>query len=273
MNNIWIMTWYTLREAMARKVFISFFIISALVLIFMLVIFGSNSTIDIVSGMKNAKLNMPMDQIVSQLELLIISPLTGLCILLSIFASSSFIPIMLEKGNIDLLLSKPVSRDQLLLGKYFGGLLVVLLNIAFLVIGVWLIIAVKFSFWNLSFLWTIILMTFTFAMLYSLIVLTSVITKGSTFGMMIAYLVYLILSPVLHLAVNNMDMFTSSSFVKGLIKVFYYIVPQTAEVSGTITRNLAIGSPVETYRPIWISLIFLVLTMGIAISIFRKKDF
>ncbi len=273
MNNIWIMTWYTLREAMARKVFISFLIISALVLIFMLVIFGSNTSIDIVAGMKNAKLNLPMEQIVSQLELLIISPLTGLCILLSIFASASFIPIMLEKGNIDILLSKPVSRDQLLLGKFFGGLLVVLLNIAFLVLGVWLIISIKFSFWNLSFLWTILLVTFTFAILYSLIVLISVITKGSTFGMMVAYLIYLILSPVLHLANNNIDMFTSSTVVKSVVKIFYYIIPQTSEVSGTITRNLALGNAVDSYQPIWISLIFLVLTMGIAISVFRKKDF
>lgn len=273
MNNIWIMTWFTLREALARKVFIFFLIISALVLVFMAVIFGSNSTIDIMTGMKHVKMNIPVGNIVSQLELLIISPLTGLCILLSIFASASFVPIMLEKGNIDLLLSKPVSRDQLLLGKFFGGLLVVFLNIAFFVLGVWLIISIKFAFWNFSFLWEIILVSFAFAILYSVIVLIGVITKGSTLGMMLAYLIYLILSPLLHFANNNINIFTTSGIVKGIVKVLYYIVPQTSEVSGTVANNIALGNPVESYNPIWISLIFIILTMGIAISIFRKKNF
>ncbi len=273
MDNIRIMTWFTLREALARKVFLFFLAVSAFALIVTLIIFGSGATMDFFAGMKNAKLDLTMPDLVSHLELLFITPLTGLCILFSIFVTASFVPIMLEKGNIDLLLSKPVSREQLLLGKYLGGLLVVFLNIAFLVIGVWLIISIRFSYWNFSFLWAIVLITFSFAILYSVIVLIGVITKGSVLGMMISYLIYLVLSPLLGFFFHNGDIFTTGAVTKWIVKILYYIVPQTSEVSGSITNQIVMGKTVESYNPIWVSMLFIILTMGIAISIFRKKDF
>ncbi|MGA7721067.1 MAG: ABC transporter permease subunit [Ignavibacteriaceae bacterium] len=267
MKNLWIMTWYTLREAMARKVFIFFLIISVLVLIVTSLIFGLSNSVSLGAGPS------PYGNPIITVEMLVISPLAGLCLLLAIFSSSSFVPVMLEKGNIDLLLSKPVSRDQLLLGKYLGGILVVLLNVAFLIIGVWLIISLKFSFWDFYFLNIIFSITFTFAVLYSLIVLLCVITKGSTLGMMTAYFIFIILSPLLFAAKDKFSAFIENKFLKDLIEAFYYIIPKTSELMGKVTVNIASGKAIEDYQPIFTSLVFLILTMGIAISIFRKKDF
>ena len=42
---------------------------------------------------------------------------------------------------------------------------------------------------------------------------------------------------------------------------------------GKITFELAMGKSIGDYQPILTSLAFLILTMGITISIFRKKDF
>lgn len=273
MNNIGIITWFTLREAFARKVFIFFWVISILALAITLLLFSSGATVNFISGLKHAKPDLTSSDLVTHLEILFMTPLTGLCILFSIFVTASFVPIMVEKGNIDLLLSKPVSREQLLLGKYLGGLLVVFLNIAFLVLGVWLIISFKFDYWNFHFLWAVILITYSFAILFAVIVLIGVLTKGSVLGMMVSYLIYLVLSPVLNFLYNNGDIFIKSGFTKAVIQFFYYIIPQTSEVSGSLTNNIVLGNTVETYNPLWISLIFIILTMGIAISIFRKKDF
>jgi ABC-type transport system involved in multi-copper enzyme maturation permease subunit len=268
MKNLWILTWYTLREAMARKVFIFFLIISVLVLIIVGLIFGLSSNVSLGAGGISLYENP-----ITGVEMMIISPLTSLCLLLAIFSSSSFVPVMLEKGNIDLLLSKPVSRDQLLLGKYLGGILVVLINVAFLILGVWLIISLKFSFWDFYFLNIILSITFTFAVLYSLIVLLGVITKGSTLGMMTAYFIFIILSPILFAANDKFSAFIQNKFLKNLIEIFYYILPKTSELMGKVTVNIASGKAIDDYQPILTSLAFLILTMGIAISIFRKKDF
>lgn len=270
MRNILIMTWYTLKEAMARKVFIFFFAISLLAVIITAIIAALSTNLSITAGgMKN----FPIDNPVTMIEMVIVSPLSSLCLLLAIFSCASFIPIMLEKGNIDLLLSKPVSRDQLLWGKFFGGILVVLLNIAFLVIGIWLIISIKFSSWNFSFLTIILSTTFAFTVLYSLMILFGIITKSSTLGMMITYFVYIILSPLLFTIKDKFYGMIASSFVKDLVDVFYYIIPKTHEILGKITTDLVSGKSIESYQPVLTSLAFLILTMGIAISIFRKKDF
>ncbi len=270
MKNIWILTWFTLKEAMARKVFIFFFIISLLAILITGLVFALSSNINVIAG---GFKNMPFNNPVTMIEMMIVSPLSSLCLLLAIFASASFVPVMLEKGNIDLLLSKPVSRDQLLWGKFFGGILVVLLNIAFLVLGVWLIISIKFSNWNFSFLNIILSVTFTFAVLYSLMILFGVLTKSSTAGMMVAYFVFIILSPLLFAAKDKFYGMIESGFVKALIDIFYYIIPKTSELLGNITTDIISGKSIENYQPILTSFAFLLLTMGISISIFRKKDF
>ena len=274
MKNIYLMTLFTLKEAMARKVFLFFVGISILAIIITALIFSVVDTQSIITGLENKTGNdFLIRNIVSTLEIMIISPLAGLGLLLAIFSSSSFVPNMLEKGNIDLLLSKPVSRQQLLWGKYFGGLLVVLLNIGFLVIGIWLTIAIKFTYWDLTFLWAILIITFTFAVLYSLIVLCGILTKGSMLGMMLAYFIFLILSPVLAVANKQSDIFFKSDLVKNIIKSIYYFIPKTSELMGTMITDLATGKGLADFQPLISSFLFLVLMMILSIITFRKKDF
>ena len=43
-------------------------------------------------------------------------------LLISLIMTAFFIPNMLRKGSIDLLISKPIGRSQLLVYKYIGGL-------------------------------------------------------------------------------------------------------------------------------------------------------
>ena len=273
MKNMWVITLFTLREAMARKVFLFFAGISALVLICSILIFSFVDTDSFNSMMMHSNEKMMMRDLVTGIEMLIVNPLSGLCLLLAIFASASFVPNMLEKGNIDLLLSKPISRNQLLLGKYFGGLLVVFLNIFFLVVGVWLIISFKFSYWDFSFLSVIFIVTFTFAVLYSAIVFFGVISRSSIPGMMVAYFIFIILSPVLLLYKEKLKPVISGDLLKTVLDGIYFIIPKTAELMGEITLKLASGRSVDNYQPVLTSLLFLIFMLGISIFIFRKKDF
>ena len=273
MKNILILSWFTLKEAFARKVFIFFMAISALVILGLIVIASLIDTRTLIQGISGTDQSHFIINVATTLQYIIITPLSSLCLLLAIFSSASFVPNMLEKGNIDLLLSKPVSRPQLLWGKYLGGILVVLINIAFLIIGVWLIISLKFSYWNFNILSIILLITFTFAVLYALIVYFGVITQSSVLGMMIAYFIFLVLSPLLHFFKNNMDSFIHSSFLKGIIISVYYVIPKTSELMGDMAKSLAAGQGITDYQPIWTSGLFLFLMMFFSLMAFRKKDF
>jgi len=273
MNNIWITTWYTIREALARKVFLFFLGLSALAIIVSAVVINVLSDTSIISGLNQKASDMILEAIAAQLQIMIVAPLTSLCILLSIFSSSSFIPVMLEKGNIDLLLSKPISRTQLLTGKFLGVLLVVMINISFLVLGVLFVISLRFSFFDFTFLSIIFTVTFTFAVLYSLIVLFGVITQGSVLGMMSAYFIFLVFSPVLYFGKVEFEKIIKTGFLKSVIEILYYIVPKTFELMGNVTMNLALGEGNLDYQPILTSLAFMFASFGYAIFIFNKKDF
>jgi ABC-type transport system involved in multi-copper enzyme maturation permease subunit len=273
MHNIWITTWYTVREALARKVFIFFLGLSALAIIITAIVVNILNDAALVSGINPEQNSMIFEEIAASIQLIVITPLANLCLLLAIFSTASFVPNMLEKGNIDLLLSKPVSRSQLLLGKFLGGFLVVFINLAFLIIGVWLVIAIRFGAFNFPFLSIVLSVSFTFAVLYSLMVLLGVVTQGSMAGMMVAYFVFLILSPLLSAGRNQFDKFITSDFLKGIIDFFYYIIPKTAELMGDITIDLALGKGIDNWQPVLTSFAFMAAAVTYAIYIFNKKDF
>lgn len=272
-KNIWLIAIFTLREAMARKVFLFFAIISVLAFAGIVLAFGVVSIESLTNAAKQGGAKVTSGEMVTAIELMIVNPLSGLCLLLAIFASASFVPNMMEKGNIDLLLSKPISRSQLLLGKYTGGILVVFVNILFLVIGTWIIVSLKFSYWNFYFLYASLTITFAFAVLYSLIVLLGVLTRSSIPGMMAAYFIFIIISPLLFAYWKQFRNSVANDILKSVLDVLYYIVPKTSELTGLMTLNLASGQGITEYQPVITSLIFLILAVSFSIYLFRKKDF
>lgn len=273
MKNILTLSQYTFREAMARKIFLTFFAVSSFVLILFVILFVSVS-IEEMASMISVNGNEAFDfisKIVEVMKIAIIAPLFVGGLFLSIFSASSFIPNMLEKGSIDLLLSKPVSRAQIILGKFFGGFAIVLLNIAYLVIGLWLLIGVKFNVWDTSILLSIVMISFTFAVLYSLIILVGILTRSSILAMMLTYIIFFILSPVLLLR-DKISILLDNVVVEYLLDGLYYIIPKTAELSN-ININIAQGLGIDEYQPIISSFLFMILTLALSITIFNKKDY
>ncbi len=273
MKNILILSLFTLREALSKKVFLFFIGISLLFLLVLAIIFSLIKTDSLLAFVNPAEEMVILQELLLHLRLIILSPIANLCLLLAIFSTAGFVPAMLEKGTIDLYLSKPISRAQLIIGKYLGAVLTVLINISFIIIGIWIIIAIKFGSWDPSFLWAVFTITFTFAVLYSIIILFNVITRGSIAGMMLAYFTFLILGPVLYEAKKRFGVLIESDFWRGVIDVFYYIFPKTTELMGLITVQLSSGKGIDEIQPVLTSFLFLILMVGLAIMVFRKKDF
>jgi ABC-type transport system involved in multi-copper enzyme maturation permease subunit len=274
MKNILIIIQFTIREALARKAFLFFTGVTMLVLLGALLFF-SLINFDTLMGISNSSIvgRSVGETINSIVVTIIINPLANLGLLLAIFSSASFVPVLLEKGNIDLFLSKPVSRVQLLLGKYLGVVLYVFINMFILVSGVWLIVSIKFGYWDAFFLTLSVMITFTFAVLYSLILFFGVLTKSSILGMMLAYLIFLILSPVMLLYKEKLNEFVSSELIKALLDGLYFIIPQTAELMGLALIDLAMGKGIVNVQPVLTSFLFLILFLVFSLFLFRRKDF
>jgi len=272
MYNIIEITKQTVREAFARKIFIMFAGVSTLVLILFAITFVTVGIDDLSGGVHIETQDMGViTDIVDAMKLFIVVPLFGGGLFLSIFSASSFIPNMLEKGNIDVLLSKPISRAQIIFGKFLGGTGIVLVNIAYLVLGIWFLIGLKFGVWDPAFLLTIVTITFAFAVLYALIILIGILSQSSILAMMLTYLIFFILSPILNIR-DQIMMLSDSKVLEIILDGLYYIVPKTSEL-GSITSDLAAGGGIYDYQPIFTSAIFLILSLALSIIIFSKKDY
>ncbi len=272
MNNILTISNITMREAISKKIIVTFFAISTFVIIVFGLLFTFVATDSFLSGnMVNKNALNASAELVKGLKLFIVAPLFGGGLFLSIFSASSFIPNMLEKGNIDLLISKPISRPQIILGKFLGGVMIVLLNIAYLILSIWILIGFKFAVWDPSLLFSILTITFTFASLYALIIFIGILTQSSVLAMMLTYLIFFILSPILS-ARGTIGVLISNDILKTVLDVFYYIIPKTSEL-GSLTTELALGYGISECQPILTSLAFLILVLFSSIIIFSKKDY
>jgi hypothetical protein len=138
------------REAAARWTLIAYFALSS----FFILVFALAVNLDVVNGaLAGAKLfgqsvgmrgqEISIERFVLGFE----SGFSGFLFIigtfLALFATAHLVPRLQEKGTIDLYLSRPVGRVQLLLSRYLGGLVWPGRTLAYLILSMWLIIVWK----------------------------------------------------------------------------------------------------------------------------------
>jgi ABC-type transport system involved in multi-copper enzyme maturation permease subunit len=189
---------------------------------------------------------------------------------LAVFASAGLIPSVLEPGRIELLLSKPVSRIHILLGRYAGNVAVVGCNIAYLVLGVWIIFGAKTGIWRVQFLWSIATTLFIFAVLLTVVVLVGVTFESAALATMVTLALGL-LSPILA-QTSTMMKLLSSETARNAWRFLYHILPKIYDV-GRLTLDLVRRQPTGDLTPVWSSAAFGAVILGLAIYIFSRRDF
>ena len=102
----------------------------------------------------------------------------AIALLLSAIITAFFIPNMLRKGTVDMLVVKPIHRSTLLIYKYIGGLVFIFLNTALVVGGIWLVVGLRTGMWGTGFLVSIFIITYQFALYYAVSTLFGVVTRS-----------------------------------------------------------------------------------------------
>ncbi|MBV8866790.1 MAG: ABC transporter permease subunit [Acidobacteriaceae bacterium] len=190
---------------------------------------------------------------------------------LAIFASSGLIPGVLEPGRIALLLSKPITRGTLLMGRYLGNLLVIALNDVYLIVSIWIILGLKTHIWEPRFLWAIPVALFIFAVLLSVVVLTGVLTESAALSVMLAFALML-LSTILAQR-DNAARLLSSGWSRQLWSASYWIVPKVYDLGAAMKQIVLYDRQVDWWTPVWSSAIFAIAVFSAALALFRRRDF
>ncbi len=250
----------TFREAFARRIFWGFLGASTLLL----------ALLSMVTTIQVGPATNDPAMMVRQTQGLIATLFYFAGMALAVFASSGLVSAMFEPGRIGLLLSKPISRTHLLLGRYLGNLLVVAVNILYLVGGAWLLFGLKMGVWNMGFLLSSLCTLFVFAVLLAVIVLVELVWESSAIATTTAFGL-LFVSPILaqRAAIERM---LGSELSRTVLKVLYFTLPRTSEIS-TITQQLIMGQPVVAWGPMVTTGLFGAAVLAAGVWEFRRKSF
>jgi ABC-type transport system involved in multi-copper enzyme maturation permease subunit len=213
-------------------------------------------------GVSFEQFTMAAQTVVSQVAYWIV-------ILLGIFSAAPLFARLLERGHVDLLLSKPMSRTWLLSGHVLGVLLMVGLLAAYLYGAVWLILSIKLGVWNAKFLLSIFVLVGMFAVLYGLIAFIMVWTESTALALIVTYgfifisIVLAARSPI-HKALND----TGDLAFDAL----YYVVPNFAEV-GVVAARVLHGDPVTQWEAVVSTAVVGALLYLASGLLFSRRDF
>jgi ABC-type transport system involved in multi-copper enzyme maturation permease subunit len=224
----------------------------------------------------------------------IINGLGGaVALLIGLIITSFFIPNMLRKGSVDLIISKPIGRSQLLIYKYIGGLTFVFLVTTFTVGGIWLAIAVRSGYWDPRFLAVIPILTFTFAIVYAMSTVVAVFTR-SAIAAMIVSIGFMLFLYIVGQVKTLFDVFRIQraermpEWAYTLVDTLNNVLPRYKDLDKLTSKMIAEGTltPGEFQTsqmglmqlPSWtgtfgVSLIFIGLMLAIACWRFNRRDY
>jgi ABC-type transport system involved in multi-copper enzyme maturation permease subunit len=190
---------------------------------------------------------------------------------LAIFASAGLIPSVLEAGRISLLLSKPLTRTMLLMGRYLGNIFIVVINHVYLICSIWIVIGLKTNIWETRFLLSIPISIFIFAVLLCVVVLIGVVFESPALSVM-APAALMLISTILaqrQIVVRLLD----SEWSRNLWLALYWIVPKFFDLGSAMKQIIQYDREANWVTPVWTSAIFGVVVLSSAMYVFQKRDF
>lgn len=192
---------------------------------------------------------------------------------LGIFITAGIVPSMMEKGTIDLLLSKPLPRVTILFGRALGGVIAIGGNLAIFLIALWALYGFASSVWYFPFvIWTFVITSFTLFVLLGGVILLNVITESWVLPMILGYLHLMILAPFLYGREQMLFSFISSTALRGAIEGLYYLLPQTSNLVNAVSEAIYTGG-VDHAEPFLQGLAFVLVMLSWAAWKFQRKDF
>jgi ABC-type transport system involved in multi-copper enzyme maturation permease subunit len=266
-----------IREALAKKIILSVFIFFSLILLFIVFIATNDSVDGIVAFMQASGGAEDYRSAVIYYESGVVSKIPMFMVTaFYLIIVSSFIPSMLQKGHIDLLLSKPISRTKIIMGHLLAGVIFAFLSSLFLFGIVWVIVSVKTGVWHIPFLYSVFWFTFIFLVLYSFMILTGLLTKNTVLNIIINLILFFPLSWIFYIltvVTKKGEQFFSISGVTGfIIKLFYYIFPKPWDLAD-ICESIIKQESIASFQPIITSLLFIGIMLSLSIWYFNKKDY
>jgi ABC-type transport system involved in multi-copper enzyme maturation permease subunit len=270
----------TYREALARKTIIGFFVFSSVVIVITLLFFLNPTVRDTMSKVQEyktgGKANMAADvlmvQAINIFWTIVLVSLNFITICLGVFATTGFITSQMEKGTIDLLISKPVPRWMYIFGRYTASLSIIFLQVIWFILGIWIVVSATMGTWQPNFLGSVFFIMLGFAGIYAIVVLISVLSGSSALSIIVGIGIFFVSLLVAGgRGIEGAVQTPTKSVLSYIGDVLYYILPQAGDMSGNM-KNLVLGEPIQ-WTPVLMIIGLSIIYLLAAMFAFKKKEF
>ena len=190
-------------------------------------------------------------------------------IVLALFATGGLVASLSERGQVDVVLTKPIPRSAVLGGRLLAVMAVVLALTTYLFGAVWLVMSLKSGLWNPRFLLAIGAVFGMFAVLYSVVTLVGVWSGSGPLSLIVTLGVLFV---SLILAIPTLQEQVSAVW-RPVVWGGYNLLPKFGSVGTTMVPQLATGGAVGSLYPLVSSLAFGAVCYALAFVLFSRKDF
>jgi len=272
------------REAAARWTLVAYFVLSSLFIL----IFALAVNLDIVNGaLAGAKLfgqsvqfgpqSIDLDRLVIGFESGFSAFLYVVGTFLAVFATAHLVPRLQEKGTIDLYLSRPVGRVNLLASRYVAGLLLAASNIVYLIGSIWAIVAWKTRVFHPRFFLAGLVILFAISVLLAFSFCVGVVTSSTGVSIMGTYALFFF--SAIFMGHEKIEAAMAHEWQAAIVRGLYWVLPKTAElgrtaialVGGTAVPH-TVGGTISMV-PFTTTAVFGVACFALAAWLFQRKDF
>lgn len=265
----------TFQESFRNKMFLFFFVVATLIIGSI----GLALNMDAVNGVMRGvtffgtALRVPAFTVKQWVE----SLQAGLAMLIGTFglfmalmATSTLFPTLLQKGSVDLLLCRPIPRWRIITSRFLGGVSIMGFNAVFLFVGVWAVLGLKADVWNNRFPMSSALVIFAFIVLFSVVMIASVVTENGPAGLLAAATM-LIFSPILA-AHEQITPAFSTELYREVFRSLYWALPKSAETISAM-RRLILNRPLDINWVVGTSALFALACYVVTMIYFTRKDY
>lgn len=189
-----------------------------------------------------------------------------------------------ERKTIYLILSRPITKVEYILGKFLGLTWIILLSSS--ILGICSVISIKLATLNieayipqhfswLTFLLGLLFITLSLLMLMAVSFLWTSITSNQFTALLLSILTYFIgqnVENVTHI-ISRSQMYENNAFLEKVITVVSWIFPNLA--SFDLKTTVAYGLPVNTAYLFWVSIYgisYIAVSLAVTTLIFQRRE-
>jgi len=170
-----------------------------------------------------------------------------IAIVLALIATAGFLPSLMERGVVEVVLSKPLARWKVFLGKYLGSLVFFFVHAVIFVVLTFLVLGLRWGAWVPGYLLSIPLTVLLFSLLYCVSALVAVTTRSGVAAILITLGAWVAFASIQSLgdAFEMYPEWKDSRMIYQTSQVMRWIVPKTQDVTYLARRWSGAANPLD----------------------------